>query len=286
MVTNCANCSVAAIGSNSFGQIAPIAPVAAIESNSCGHIAPIAPVAAIGSNSCGDELRQLLQWQQLGAIRVVTNCANCSCGSNWEQFVWKIAQIAPVGAIGSNSCGDELRQLLPWEQLGAIRVVTNCANCSRDFVSTNCVNCSRGSNWEQFVWTNCANCSRGSNWEQFGWTNSANCSRGAIGSNSCGPPIAPWDKLGAFRFDKLRQLLPWEQLGAIRVDKLRQLLAWEQLGAIRLDKFRQLLPWEQLGAIRVVTNCANCSRGSNWEQLVWTNCANCSRGSNWEQYVW
>ena len=121
-------------------------------------------------------------------------------GSNSHR---RIAPIATVGTIGSNSCGDELRKFLP-----------------------------RGSNWEQFVWTNRAICSRGSNWEQFVWC-------------------------------ELRQLLPWQQLGAIRIDKLRQLLPWEQLGR----------------AIRVVTNCANSSRGSNWEQFVWTNCANCSVGT-------
>ena len=91
----------------------------------------------------------------------------------------------------------------------------------------------------------------------------------AIGSNSCGliAPIARWEQLIGSNScgDEMRKFLPWQQLGANRVDYLRQLLQWEQLGAIRLDKLTQLLTW---GAVRVVTNCANCFRGSNGEQFV------------------
>ena len=73
--------------------------MSAIGSNSFGRIAPIAPVAAFGSNLCAEEFRQLLPWLLMGAISVE-----------------KIAPVDPMSAIGSNSCGDEFRQLLSWQQ--------------------------------------------------------------------------------------------------------------------------------------------------------------------------
>ena len=112
---------------------------------------PIAPAGAIGSNSFGPI------------------ASNCFRGSNWEQFVWtyssqllqreqlgairldQLLPIAPAGAIGSN--------LLLREQLGAIRLDQFHPFAPAGAIGSNSFgpippNCSRGSNWEQFVWTN------------------------------------------------------------------------------------------------------------------------------------
>ena len=204
-------------------------------------------------------------------------------------------------------------QLLPWDQLGAIRLDKLLPIAPAGAIWSNSFgpipsNCSRGSNREQCVWTNSSHLLtreqlRAIGLEQFLPIAPA----GAIGSNAFGPiPLNCSSERNSEQFFWTNSF---------------QLLPRVQLRAIRLDQFLPIAPAGAIGSNSFGPISSNCSRRSIWEQFVWTYSSqliqwlqleairldqflpiaptvaigsilfgpippNCSLGSNFEQFVW